>query len=133
MALDDGLTQQSIHKLSSHGAGGARASNELRDYRRSYFKATGRTLEPQSLLLTLKDADDVPRQVLTDVLAPYETLHWLHKAAGIEHFARCLLSESLPLETYWRHILQQSWAAKHPLNNPVAMHSLAYTIPLVFY
>jgi hypothetical protein len=132
MAVDDGMEHQPrLVKLAGLGAGGVHASNELRDYRRDFFRRHGKTLEAQTIMLTLKDQDDKVQRVATEVIAPYEVMYWLYQS-GLGNFHKSLLGTQ-SLESYWKHILAQPWAASHPLQKPGSEKFLKYTIPMVFF
>ena len=131
MAVDDGMEHQPrLVKLAGLGAGGVHASNELRDYRRDFFRRHGKTLEAQAIMLTLKDQDDKVQQVATDVIAPYEVMYWLHQS-GLGNFHRSLLVTQT-LDSYWTHTLAQPWTAAHPLQKPGSVNLLKHAIPTVF-
>ena len=85
-------------------------------------------LTPKTLKLSLLDESGMEQDFLCDVLAPYEVLHWLHKAG---HVNSSLLSTTVSPQEYWSVLLSQPWAANHPLQGKP--HLWPLTIPIVYF
>ena len=85
-------------------------------------------IKPQSLTLTLLDQNDVPSDVATDALAPYEILHFLYEDG---QFSESLLSDKMPLHTYWETLMKHDWTIDHPMRGRPDLWGT--TIPLVYF
>ena len=131
-AQASGVSCPTLDSLARLGADGKYPANEHRDFRKLMQRQKGlEQLEPQQILLTLLSEEGEGQiDVMTDVLAPYEVLHFLHKS---KVFARSMLSDDLSLSDYWRTMFSRSIPGstdEHPLKGDAAKWSSA--IPLVF-
>ena len=132
-ARASGVVDTDIDRMANFGAGGRYPGNEHRDFRKMIEKTRSfDQLQPQQIPLTLRsESGEGETNVLTDVIAPYEVFHFLHKS---QSFKQSMLSDKTSLAMYWRRFFSRRAARGtnlHPLQSKRPIWHTA--IPLLFF